>query len=226
MRYELVSPLQEGLQAVLGGLTSQQLASGCGLFHMRGKNTMSYVFYDATIISCQGDANYGPFFTVSFSQPKHLAKESKEKRKEYWMRKKLLMQDSLVLLIKDPGKADMALVPLIVAKREETILAQAVPSVGLSCAFNQGPCTKDLTALLSWMRSGGTTTKGPPSPLLLVQTRSNYISCAPILRALHHIDRDGPFPLMEKLILLSQSTTPNFHQMANSDPPAYIKHTR
>ena len=190
---------------------------------------MSYVFHDACVVSCEGDVSYGPFFTISFAQPHHLVKEPVKKRREYWCRKKLLMQDSLVLLVRDPGKASMVLVPLIVAKREDVQLAKDDATIGLSCAFNQGPCADDLKVLSSWMSPRGTNKKRQQPRLLLIETKSNYVSCAPILRALQKIDQGDPLPLMEQLLRpSSQQPQGGDGQRAfgNGPPPAYIQQTR
>jgi hypothetical protein len=161
---------------------------------------------------------------VSFEQPPHIRRLANRARRELWERKKYLMADSLVLLLQRGRGGDMTIATATVAKRDADTLGQDRPWIGLSCSG--ATAEGDFKKLLTWLKRGEQPEGGAKEKekekereLILIQTRSNYISCAPILRALQGMAQQGaPLPLQPQL-LPGPGAAPD--DMPN-EPPAYL----
>lgn len=137
---------------------------------------------------------------MSFEQPWPLRSQSTSQRKAFWERKRCLMSDSLVLVLDTSLPAQGFLAVGKVAKREDKDLGGQRPKIGVACSM-QG--LDDFARLLSWMRARRVDERGEGerSTLVMLQTQSPYVSCAPILRALQGMAREGgPLPLHASIL--------------------------
>lgn len=154
---------------------------------------------------------------VSFEQPWPLRNQPAGQRKAFWERKRCLMSDSLVLILDTSLPAQGFLAVGKVAKREDKDLGGPRPKIGVACSM-QGP--DDFARLLSWMRTRRADERGEGqrSTLVMLQTQSPYVSCAPILRALQGMAREGgPLPLHASIL-----PTADGPSAATSCPPPYL----
>jgi hypothetical protein len=233
LRHEMVGPLQEGIQTVMQHVLEMGLGdprsraqqdqgrrakkkkekkkSGIGSgMAFRGDNTISYVFHDVELLACGGDQNSGVYFETTFALPPSLASLKKKDRQDFWDRRKLLLQDTLVHVIGHSPEKGLCIVPVTVAQRKVECLAQNRPTLGLICSLEtvaEAQGHESFSQLLDWMyqhqRQGHLAV-----PLLLVETSSSYVSIAPALRSIQTMARSGAqLPLAKYLLPAIASST-------------------
>lgn len=251
LRHEMVGPLQEGIQTVmqhvleagLGKPTSgtqqeqgrrankkkKKGGNGSGMA-FRGNNTISYVFYDVELLACGGDLNSGVFFETTFALPPSLASLKKKDLQEFWDRRKLLLQDTLVHVIGHSPEGGLQIVPVTVAQRKVECLAQERPTLGLICSLETAADRrgyKSFSQLLNWMHQHQRQGR-QAVPLLLVETSSSYVSIAPALRSIQTMARCGTQLPLAKYLLPAVASTIEEDTAGEGAPvlPHYIQTKR